>query len=266
VKARRQAHPGVRVLQAPLDALGFDEAVQRILSWARRRESRHVCFVNVHATVTAGRDKAFAHALLTSDLNLPDGAPVAWMMRRLAWPQQPRISGPDVMESLCEEAARQSLHIFLLGGTPDTLALLQTSLQQRWPSLRLAGALSPPFRALTDTERHQTAQAINDSGAHIVFVGLGCPKQELWMDAQHSRINAVMLGVGAAFDFHAGTLRRAPLWMRRVGLEWLHRLVQEPRRLVWRYVSTGSQFALGAAAQLLALALAALLAWSRKSR
>ena len=139
----------------------------------------------------------------------------------------------------------------LFGSTDSTLASLQRILKQRWPALRIAGAHAPPFRSLNPDEDEAAVRQINASGAHSVWVSLGCPKQELWMAAHRGRINAVMVGVGAAFDFHAGTVSRAPAWMRSNGLEWLHRLASEPRRLWRRYLVTNTLFLLGAARQLL---------------
>jgi N-acetylglucosaminyldiphosphoundecaprenol N-acetyl-beta-D-mannosaminyltransferase len=140
--------------------------------------------------------------------------------------------------------------IFLYGSTEATLKALQRQLLSRWPALRIAGALSPPFRPPSAAEDEADVQAINASGARTVWVSLGCPKQELWMAAHRGRVQAVMVGVGAAFDFHAGTVARAPAWMRRHGLEWLHRLASEPRRLGRRYVVTNTAFIMRAALQL----------------
>lgn len=181
-----------------------------------------------------------------------DGAPVAWMLRRLGFTGQPRVSGPDLMWMLCERCAALSMPVYFYGSTPATLDALALRLGQAFQGLRVVGMDSPPFRALSEAEDAQMAERINQSGAAIVFVSLGCPKQEAWMAAHRGRVNAVMIGVGAAFDFHAGMVTRAPLWMRENGLEWLHRLLSEPRRLWRRYFVTNSLFILGAMRQLLA--------------
>uniref|UniRef100_UPI003137A617 WecB/TagA/CpsF family glycosyltransferase n=1 Tax=Variovorax sp. YR752 TaxID=1884383 RepID=UPI003137A617 len=232
-------------------ALDWPEVLQRVAGWAARRESRMVCLCNVHSVVTAGSDAAFGAAVRGSDLATPDGAPVAWLMRRLGHARQPRINGPDLMWRYCAQAAQRDESIYLYGGSPQSLQLLQQRLRQAFPALRIAGAHSPPFRALTPEEDEAEVNDIVASGAGTVWVGLGCPKQELWMAAHRSRIPAVLLGVGAAFDYHAGTLRRAPVWMQRCGLEWLYRLGKEPRRLWRRYLHTNSLFVLGALRQLL---------------
>ncbi|MEO6664301.1 MAG: WecB/TagA/CpsF family glycosyltransferase [Rubrivivax sp.] len=186
-----------------------------------------------------------------ADMATPDGAPIAWMLRRAGAAGQTRISGPDLMADCCGLAAQRGESIFLYGGTEDTLERLRARLLQRWPSLKIAGWLSPPFRTLTPAEDEAHIRQINASGAGSVWVGLGCPKQERWMAAHRGRILAVMVGVGAAFEFHAGTVSRAPLWMRNNGLEWLFRLAQEPRRLGRRYLVTNTLFIWGALQQLM---------------
>lgn len=239
------------VLGAPIDAVTRAQAVQQIAGWARQRESRYVCICNSHSVVTAAQDAAFMNVIAQADMATPDGAPVAWMLRRQGIGGQQRVSGPDLMPDYLDHAATAAEPVFLFGSTEDTLARLQTKLRARWPALLVAGALSPPFRALTPQEDEAIVAQINASGAATVWVSLGCPKQELWMAAHRGRVRAVMVGVGAAFDFHAGTVSRAPTWMRNNGLEWLHRLASEPRRLGKRYLLTNAAFVLLAARQLL---------------
>jgi N-acetylglucosaminyldiphosphoundecaprenol N-acetyl-beta-D-mannosaminyltransferase len=155
------------------------------------------------------------------------------------------------MWKYCALAAHRGESIYLYGGEPETLGTLQRRLVQEFPGLRVAGAYSPPFRTLTAAEDATAVASINASGAGTVWVSLGCPKQETWMAAHRGRVNAVMIGVGAAFDYHAGTVRRAPLPVQRLGLEWLYRLISEPRRLWRRYLITNTLFVLGAARQLM---------------
>jgi len=224
--------------------------MNRLLGWAHARESRYVTICNVHVVVSASRDAAYREVINGSDMATPDGAPVAWMLRRLHFANQSRISGPDLMWALCDRCAAESLPVFFYGSTEATLALLDMRLQAAFPGLRMMMA-SPPFRALTAEEDAAAVERINTSDAGIVFVGLGCPKQERWMAEHRGRVNAVMIGVGAAFDFHAGTVQRAPVWMRDNGLEWLHRLASEPGRLWKRYLVTNTLFIVGAARQLL---------------
>jgi len=241
----------ISVLGQPLDALTWPQALERIARWAAGRESRYVCITNAHSVVTGSQDPAFGQVLREADMVTPDGAPVAWMMRRQGVAGQQRINGPDLMWRYCEQAAARGESIYLYGGTDETLVLLQKRLAEAFPGLRIAGAVSPPFRKATVDELVRDIEAINASGAGTVWVSLGCPKQEQWMAAQRGKVRAVMIGVGAAFDYHAGTIQRAPLWMQRSGLEWLHRLVSEPRRLWRRYLVTNSLFIWGAAKQLL---------------
>jgi N-acetylglucosaminyldiphosphoundecaprenol N-acetyl-beta-D-mannosaminyltransferase len=247
-------YPGRRcadVLGSPIDVIDWGHTLDILSGWAGRRESRYVCICNAHSVVTATQDTAFRQVLAGADMVTPDGAPVAWLMRRTGHLAQERINGPDLMLKLCERAAAEGTSIFLLGSTPQTLAALQHNLRAMWPGLRIAGALSPPFRELSAQEDDELVATVNQAHGGVVFVSLGCPKQERWMAAHRGRINAVMIGVGAAFDFHAGTVARAPAWMRDHGLEWLHRLASEPRRLWRRYLVTNLAFIGGAIKQLL---------------
>lgn len=245
------SRPRASVLGVPIDVVSRRAALDRVADWASRRESRVVCHANTHSVVTARGDSAFHEVLAAADLVTPDGMPVAWMMRALGRTGQERVDGPDMMWTLCEEAASRGDGVFLYGGAPDTLERLVARLGEAFPSLVIAGHHSPPFRPLTAEEDDADMERINASGARLLFVGLGCPRQEAWMHARRGRVQAVMLGVGAAFDFHAGTIRRAPRWMRDHGLEWLHRLASEPRRLWKRYLVVNTKFVAGAARQLL---------------
>lgn len=238
------------VIGAPIDIISWGSAIERIGLWAAARESRVVCICNAHSVVTYRHDKGFADAVNASDMATADGFPVAFMLRRLGFPQQRRINGPDLMLRYSQAAAERGESVYLYGGTARTLELLRAELAARFPGLVIAGWKSPPFRDLTDDEASSIVDEINESNAGVVWVGLGCPKQEKWMLAHKGRINAVMIGVGAAFDYHAGTVKRAPHWMQRSGLEWFHRLVQEPKRLWRRYLTTNTRFLWHAAKQL----------------
>jgi N-acetylglucosaminyldiphosphoundecaprenol N-acetyl-beta-D-mannosaminyltransferase len=239
------------VLGAPIDVLSWTEAVERISNWAQTGESRYVCICNAHSVVTASKCPEFHRAIASADMATPDGAPVAWMLRRLGARGQGRISGPDLMLRYLAEAAGRGEPLFLYGSQVDTLVQLKSRLLRRWPSLNIVGAWSPPFRVLSSEEEDDIVSRINESGARTVWVSLGCPKQELWMFNVRDRVRAVMIGVGAAFDFHAGTVARAPQWMQRLGLEWLHRLASEPQRLWRRYLFTNAVFVAGACRQLM---------------
>jgi len=243
--------PGARVLDTFIDAVDYPNTLDRISRWAAQKESRYVCICNVHSVVTARQVAAFGHVVNDADLATPDGAPVAWMLRRLGHVTQRRINGPDLMWQYCEQAQRHAEPIFFYGSSEETLSLLMAKLLATFPALKIAGAISPPFRELTPYEDATIVEQINASGAGVVFISLGCPKQELWMAAHRGRIHAVMVGVGAAFDYHACVIKRAPKWMQDCGLEWLYRLVSEPRRLWRRYLVTNTLFIVLASNQLL---------------
>lgn len=221
----------------------YDEAVEVILEAARRREHAVISLHAVHAVVTASCDPVLRKKVNTFQLVGPDGQPVRWALN---WLHRTRLServcGPELTLRLCRRAAREGVSIFLYGGSERVLAQLQSNLIANNPGLVVAGAVSPPFRALSAAEDRQFVQQINESGAGIVFVGLGCPKQDHFAYDHRDRIKAVQVCVGAAFDFHAGAKKIAPPWMQRRGLEWLYRLWQEPRRLWARYLVTNSVF------------------------
>jgi N-acetylglucosaminyldiphosphoundecaprenol N-acetyl-beta-D-mannosaminyltransferase len=242
---------GAHVIDAFIYALSWDETLSRITKWAKARESRYVCICNAHSVVTVSQDAKFKQVISKADMATPDGMPVAWMLRKQGFVGQERINGPDLMWKYCEQAAQSGEVVYFYGSTNKTLQLLSTKLLSAFPALRIGGAYSPPFRQESEAEDEAIVSAINASGAGVVFVGLGCPKQEMWMAAHRNRIHAVMIGVGAAFDYHAGTIQRAPLWMQKNGLEWLHRLCSEPGRLWKRYFITNTLFIIGATCQLL---------------
>jgi len=241
----------VSILAVPIDVLTWDTALKQLFGWVTAHESRYVCICNVHSVVTASQDSGFKEVIINADMATPDGAPVAKLMRLLGCVGQQRINGPDLMWRYCEQAQYRDESVFFYGNSEQTLAILKTKLLAAFPTLKIAGAISPPFRALTKEEDDAIVTQINASGAGLVWVSLGCPKQEYWMAEHRGRINAVIVGVGAAFDYHAGTLKRAPLWMQHNGLEWFYRLLSEPRRLWKRYLVTNTLFIVKAFWQLL---------------
>lgn len=242
VRVPVRSRDGAPVLGSFIDAVSWDDAVDRLVQWGGRRESRYVCICNVHSVVTATQDAEFRNVIEQADMATPDGAPVAWALRRAGYDGQQRINGPDLMWRYLAEAERRGQVVFFYGGTEHTLEKLRQSMAQAFPGLKIGGLVSPPFRPLSAEEDQAYTDQINAAGTAVLFVGIGCPKQEKWMAAHRGRVNAVMVGVGAAFDYHAGTIKRAPLWMQRSGLEWFHRLLSEPRRLWKRYLVTNSIF------------------------
>jgi N-acetylglucosaminyldiphosphoundecaprenol N-acetyl-beta-D-mannosaminyltransferase len=211
----------------------------------------YVTAAAVNLVMSAREDPATLAAVLAATLAVPDGQPLVWALKALGHARATRVYGPDLMAGHCARAARAGTPIYLYGGrTPQALELLQTRLCERFPGLRIVGAHSPPFRAPTAEEEERTIADIDGCGAQVVWVGTGQPKQELWMHRMRPRLRAPLLvGVGAAFDFHAGLIPQAPPWMGRHGLEWTYRLAREPRRLWRRYARYNPRFVAGFAAQ-----------------
>ncbi len=216
--------------------------LERIIQQAQSHASEYVCLSNVHMLIESYRDSQFQAILNGASMALPDGKPVAVLMNWLYGSKQQRMAGPDLMLDLFQQANDRQLAIYFYGSTPEVLAAMQVKLRQEYPSLIIAGMHSPPFRPLSDAEMAADVDAICQSGAHLVMVGLGCPKQERWMAQNQEKIPAVMLGLGAAFPFYTGDLKRAPRWMQQSGLEWFYRLYKEPNRLFKRYLTTNVQF------------------------
>ncbi len=239
------------VLGSLVDVMSWSDAETRVMALAQRKVGAYVCICNVHSIVTAWQSPEFQLVLNEADMVTPDGAPVAWALRAMGHKSQARINGPDLMWRICERASQRDVRVFLYGSTEETVHRLIRKLADAFPSLIVAGYHCPPFRPQTQAEDEAVVKQIRDSDAGIVFLSLGCPKQERWIAEHRRRIDAVTLGVGAAFDYHAGTVRRAPPWMQRNGLEWVYRLSQEPRRLWRRYLVTNTLFIVGIAAQLL---------------
>ena len=243
----------IPILGIPIYPTNYTSACDTILDWTQNGESRCVFATSVHGVMEAQDDDGFFDILRSADMNTPDGMPLVWMLRLKGHPHQQRVYGPTLMLHILERAAQEGVPVGFYGGAPDVLDLLVQKMQQQYPGIIIAYAYSPPFRQLSEDEDEKIVQQINEVGVRILFVGLGCPKQERWIAAQRGRIPAVMVGVGAAFDFHAGLKRQAPAWMQRLGLEWLFRLTQEPKRLIGRYLKHNPRFMVLAAAELLGL-------------
>jgi N-acetylglucosaminyldiphosphoundecaprenol N-acetyl-beta-D-mannosaminyltransferase len=233
-----------------VDVTSYPDAAERILAWARAGESRYVCVAAVNNVMQAHDDESFLRIMNEADLVTPDGMPLVWGLRRLGATDAKRVYGPDLTPVVLEMAEARGIPVGFYGGKLHVLETLRTEVAHRWPSLKIAYASSPPFRELTPQQDERITQAIAASGARILFVGLGCPRQEVWMTRHKGRLAAVMIGVGAAFDFLAGTKKQAPPALQRAGLEWAFRLVTEPRRLWRRYLTQNPRFALLFAEQL----------------
>ncbi|MDX2307182.1 MAG: WecB/TagA/CpsF family glycosyltransferase [Hyphomicrobium sp.] len=244
------------ILGVPVSSIDMSEAVSRIIGWARQRQSRYVCACDVHSLMRARSDTTHYDALRLADMITPDGQPLVWTARMRGDRRMGRVSGPDLMPAVCEASAGQGLRHYFYGGAEGVAAAVAERLKTSYPALEIAGAESPPFRPLTQLEERSLEERLADARVDIIWIGLGCPKQERWMLEHVSRIRGVvMIGVGAAFDFQSDRIRRAPLWMRNHGLEWLHRLFSEPRRLWHRYVVLAPIFAIQSVAETFRLGL-----------
>ncbi|HEY9824289.1 MAG TPA: WecB/TagA/CpsF family glycosyltransferase [Stenomitos sp.] len=241
----------VNLLEAGVASLPFTEQVQIMINWAKEPTSRFVCVANTHMLVEAHQNPQFKGLLHCADLITPDGMPLVWMMRLLGVQSPERVAGMDILMSICQTASRENVSVYFLGSQSEILALMKQRLTQEFPNLQIAGMQPLPFHPLSTSENEQVLNQIKESGASIVFVSLGCPKQEQWMARQRGKLPVVMIGLGGVFPIYAGIHKRAPRWLRDLGLEWFYRLHQEPRRLWRRYGTTIPMFIFLAIRQLL---------------
>ena len=250
----RDALPAIEqapVLGVPLAIVDYELTLDWIDAAVSLGAREYLCVAAVHTVMESREDAALREAVGGAAFTVPDGQPLAWALRKLGHDIEGRVYGPELMDRACARAARSGLRFYLYGGRDErSLAQLATNLRERHPGLQLAGGWSPPFRELSDAELDEVAARINVARPDVVWVGIGVPKQEKWMAAMRGRLDApVLVGVGAAFDFHAGLVPQAPAWMQRRGLEWLFRLLQEPRRLFRRYARHNPRFVAGFARQ-----------------
>ena len=232
------------VLGIPIALTDYEQMLDWIDDTVAAREPGYVCVSNVHALMAAKEDPELRSALTSSSVNVPDGMPLVWALNLLGHSLKDRVYGPELMARSCARAARNSGRMYLYGGrNQGALVQLTLNLRRRFPGLRIVGGYSPPHRPLTPGERAAVVEEINASDADIVWVGIGVPKQEKWMDEMRQDLDApLLIGVGAAFDFHAGLVPQAPAFLQDAGLEWAYRLVQEPRRLWRRYLRYNPRF------------------------
>lgn len=241
--ARDTNLPGDRyILGMRVDVTTYGESVRQIVSWAKGADYGYVCLANVHMTMETYDAEEFRNVVNGARLVTPDGTPLVWMLRLLGAPLKDRVYGPELTVRLCQAASEAGISVGFYGGTESSVITLVNRFRTRFPGLKVGYAYAPPFRPLTPAEDDEVVRAINASGIRLLFVGLGCPKQEYWMAAHSKKVQAVMLGVGAAFDFHSGRTRQAPNWIQRTGMEWLFRLMMEPRRLWKRYLKHNPRF------------------------
>lgn len=229
--------PRYTVLGVRIHAVDPERALARIQRWITTRERGYVCHANVHGLIEAWRDPALRRIYNRAGLTVADGMPLVWVGHWRGHRAVRRVYGPDLMLALAARAATAGHRCYLYGGAPGVAETVATTLGRRFPGLRVVGTDAPPFRPPTAEEDEAAVERINAARPDVVWVGLGCPRQERWMAAHREQLDAaVLIGVGAAFDFHAGRVPQAPRWLMRMGLEWLFRLLQEPRRLWRRYL------------------------------
>ena len=234
--------PYTEILKVNINILTLPETVDYLDTHLEELRGEYICVSNVHTTVTAFRDSEYREVQNGSALNLPDGKPLSITQKQMGYTQAGRVPGPDLMPLVWKLSEERGYRHYFYGSTQETIDLLIKNLKAKYPRLQIAGAYSPPFRPLSEEEDAADIKMINDTRPDFVWVGLGAPKQEKWMAAHKGKINAVMLGVGAGFDFHAGTVKRAPKWMQEMCIEWLWRMLQDPKRLLPRYLNTNSAY------------------------
>jgi N-acetylglucosaminyldiphosphoundecaprenol N-acetyl-beta-D-mannosaminyltransferase len=231
-----------QIISLTISISSYSSIRDKIISLVLKRRSSYICVANVHMTIEAYWDKEFATSVNNADLVTPDGMPIAMALRLLYGLKQERVAGMDLLPDLLKEAEERNLSVFFYGGTQEMLDKTNRFIQEHYPSLEKHNYLSPPFRPLSNEEEESVIKQINDTGANIVFVALGCPKQEKWMASMKGRINSCMIGIGGALPVMIGDQKRAPYWMQKASLEWFYRLIQEPRRLFKRYLVTNTLF------------------------
>lgn len=230
------------VLGLRVDELSHALVAAQIRSWCEDTKARYMCISTVHMVMEAHDNRDFQAIVNSADLVGADGVPIIWTSRFLGLRNQERVFAPDLVIRLCELAAKEGIPVGFYGSTPKVIASIVRNVTLRFPSLNVAFSYSPPFRPMTAEEAADTADRINESGVRILFVGLGCPRQERWMNDQRSRLRCVMIGVGWAFDVVAGHSKTAPVWIQNAGMEWFYRLVLNPKKLWRRHLKNNPRF------------------------
>ena len=245
------APDALSILGIPLAMTDYEATMDWMDATIAHREKGYICVAATHTVMVCDEDPELREAVLNSSLTVPDGQPLVWAMNALGGELEERVYGPELMARFCERAAGSGTRMYLYGGrNQGALVQLALNLRQRYPGVKIVGGYSPPFRDLSEEEEDAIIAEMNRSKADVIWVGVGAPKQEKWMAAMRERLDApVLVGVGAAFDFHAGLVPQAPEWMQSAGLEWLFRMAQEPRRLAPRYVRYNPRFISGFARQ-----------------
>lgn len=238
------------ILGNKINLISCKKATQKVFNWVENQSSRYVCLANAHMIMEAYDSKNFWEILNAADLTLPDGMSLVASLRILGVANQEQVCGRDLTLSLCEQAARKKIAVGFYGSSKKVLDDLARNLRRRYPNLNISYSYSPPFRPLSRKEEESVIRDINASEVRLLFVGLGCPKQEYWMAKHKKHFQGVMVGVGAAFDFLSGAKPSPPRWLQNMGLEWLFRLCWEPRRLWYRNLGNNPRFILFFALQI----------------
>lgn len=231
-----------KILNVNINILNMDKTKELVDSYILNKEYGYICVSNVHTTVMSYENNDYRDIQNNALLRLPDGGPLSVVSRIYGHKNAQRVTGPDLMEEIFKDSVKNKYKHYFYGGKQETLDLLKEKLKDKYKSINIVGMYSPPFRDLTFDENEEIVKMINSSGADIIWVGLGAPKQEIWMNKNSGKVSGLMIGVGAGFDYFAGNIKRAPSWMQKYSLEWLYRLIQEPRRLFKRYFVTNSKF------------------------
>lgn len=230
------------ILGTNINVTNMQKTVNYLVKNVEKLRGQYICVSNVHTTIMAFRDKEYQKVQNQAAMALPDGKPLSIVSKRRGFKEARRVPGPDLMLKIFEESKEKKYRHYFYGSTDETLKKLEVEIKKKYPHLNIAGMYAPPFRLLTEEEDKQMIDKINETEPDFIWVGLGAPKQEIWMHSHTGKINGIMIGVGAAFDFTAGTVKRAPKWMQEMCLEWLHRILQDPVRLLPRYIGTNVSF------------------------
>lgn len=234
--------PYCNILGVKISTLSMKETVDFLKENINNLSGDYICVANVHTTVMSYDNDAYRSIQNGGVMALPDGGPLSTIAQRRGYRGAERVTGPDLMSEIFKISGQERYRHYFYGSGPETLKLLRKKLEQQYPYVEVAGMYSPPYRILTNSENQEVIRRINESRPDFIWVGLGAPKQEQWMSSHRGLLHGVMVGVGAGFDYHAGNLKRAPRWMQRCNLEWLYRLMQEPKRLLKRYIYTNLKF------------------------
>ena len=234
--------PTCNIMGVELAAINMPWLIEFTKKYIKELSGEYICVSNVHTTVMSYEDKEYCAVQNGGIMAIPDGGPLSSVGRKRGFPDMQRTTGPDYMKEILKISGEEGYRHYFYGSTEKTLNKLSKTIEKRYPNVQVAGMYSPPFRPLTKEEDEDVIRRINESNADFIWVGLGAPKQECWMADHKGKIKGLMVGVGAAFDYEAGNIDRAPMWMQKANLEWLYRLLQEPKRLFKRYFYTNTKF------------------------